>query len=504
MAAIGFDIGTTRCKASFVDETGRAQIVPNRRGDLFTPSAIFFEDGKRPIVGVEALAEGFLQPEHVHTCFKRVLGSQEALYADADGKTYTAMDFQTILIKAIKEDVEARLNEAVDEAVITVPANFKDHKKQATIDAAKAAGIKTLKLLHEPTAAGIAHALDKKQDQCVVVYDLGGGTFDVSVLETKGDEITVLTSTGREKLGGEDFNARIETYVVELFAAENHYTPTLEADPMFFSELAEKAEQAKVALSDKTTTRIVIGCRGQQSIVEITREKFQELTKDLLQDTVDCTCEAIAETGKTWSDIDVILLVGGAVRMPAVETALADVSGISPRMNVEPDRAVCYGAALQCAIELEAMGKAVTIGGRAIPTPNVLVREVTTHGVGCCVVAKDGTLSNAIILPKGTAIPTTKTDRFALQFDAQTEARVEVLQGEEGQARNACLSIGCVELANLPPQQRPSKRIEVTYAIDHNGMITARGHDLIGGDQVEIRIDYSKGVEESGVSQTAA
>lgn len=504
MAAIGLDIGTTRCKASFVDETGHAQIVPNRRGDLFTPSAIFFEDGRRPIVGVEALAEGFLQPGHVHTCFKLVLGSQDVLYTDADGKTYTATDFQALLIGAIKADVEARLNEVVDEAVITVPANFQDHKKQATIDAAKAAGITTLKLLHEPTAAGLAHALDRKQDQCVVVYDLGGGTFDVSVLETKGNEITVLTSTGREKLGGEDFNERIEGYVVGRFVEENGYTPTREADPMFFSELSDKAEQAKVALSDKSTTRIVIGCRGHQSIVELTREKFQELTKDLLQDTIDCTSEAIAEIGRTWKQIDVILLVGGAVRMPAVETALADVSGIAPRMNVEPDRAVCYGAALQCAIELAAMGKAATIGGRAIPTPRAMVREVTTHGVGCCVVAKEGTLSNAIILPKGTSIPTTKMDRFALQFEEQTEARIDILQGEEGQPYDECLSIGCVELKNLPREPRSSKRIEVTYAIDHNGMVTARGRDLVGGEQVEIRIDYSRGIDQSGPSHAAA
>ena len=504
MAAIGLDIGTTRCKASFVDQTGRAQIVPNRRGDLFTPSAIFFEDGTHPIVGVEALAEGFLQPEYVHTCFKRVLGSQDVLYTDTNGKTYTATDFQAILIKSLKEDVEARLNEVVDEAVITVPANFQDHKKQATIDAAKMAGIKTLKLLHEPTAAGLAHALDKKQDQCVVVYDLGGGTFDVSVLETKGDDITVLTSTGREKLGGEDFNQRIETFVVEQFVAETGYTPTPQTDPMFFSELAEKAEPAKIALSDKSSTRIVIGCQGQQAIVELTRSKFEQLTKDLLQETLDCTCEAIAEIGRGWDEIDVILLVGGAVRMPAVEMALAELTGIAPRMTVEPDRAVCYGAALQCAIELAAMGKAATIGGRAIPTPKAMVREVTTHGVGCCVVAKDGLLSNAIILPKGTSIPTAKTDRFALQHDGQTDARVEILQGEEGQAREECLSIGHVELKNLPPEARSSKRIEVTYAIDHNGMITARGRDLVGGEQVEIRIDYSRGIEQSSASQRVA
>lgn len=496
MIVIGLDIGTTRCKAAYIDETGQPQILPNRRGDLFTPSAVFFEDGVRPITGAEALAEGFLQPEHVHTCFKRALGSSDVLYTGADGRTYTATDLQSLMIAALKEDIEKRFNGEVDEAVITVPANFMDHKKQATIDAARAAGIKVLKLVHEPTAAGIAYALDKKQDRTFVVYDLGGGTFDVSVLRTEGDNITAVNTAGRERLGGEDFNRRIEQFLKERFVRENKYEPTPEADPMFFQELAEKAEQAKVSLSEKSKTRIVIGCKGKQSIIEITR--------DLLQDSLECTDQAVKEANLTWKEIDTIILVGGSVRMPAVQSALADLSGVVPHCDIEPDRAVCYGAALQCAMELSKSGKTLMIGGRAIPAPQAFVTETTAYGVGCCVVAKDGALKNAVILPKASPIPTTKTDRFALHHDNQTEARVEVLQGEEGQAYEECLSIGEIVLSDLPPEHKKTKRIEVTYGIDANGMIRASGKDLVGGTQVEISIDYSKGTESTGPDRSAA
>ncbi len=504
MIVLGLDMGTTRCKASCIDATGQPQIVANRRGDLYTPSAIFFEDGRKPIVGVEALAEGLLQPEHVHTCFKRVLGSSDVLYTDVDGKAYTATDFQSIMIRAIKEDVEQRFNEEVDEVVITVPANFQDHKKQATIDAAQAAGLTVKKLLHEPTAAGIAYALDKKQDRCFVVYDLGGGTFDVSVMQTQGDSITVLNSTGRERLGGEDFNLCLEQAVVEQFAKDNGYTPTMDKDPLFFQELSEKVENAKIALSTKSQTRIVIGCRGQQSIVPITRDQFESLTKVLLKDTLDCTNQAVKEAGKSWSDIDTIIMVGGAVRMPAVQTALADISGIVPHCDIEPDRAVCYGAASQCAMELAKSGKTLMIGGRAIPTPKAFVQEVTAYGVGCCVAAKDGSLSNAVILPKGTALPTTRTDRFCLLHESQTEARIEILQGQEGNPRDECLSIGEIVLANLPVEHQKTKRIEIQYELDNNGMIRASGRDLVGGEYVEIAIDYCQGTKQQSTSQHAA
>lgn len=492
MIVAGIDIGTTRCKAAVIDDTGRAQIVLNRRGDPYTPSAVYFEDGHKPIVGVEAVAEGFLDPENVHSCFKRVLGAADVLHTDTKGKTYTATDLTRVLIASIKADIETRFNEEIDEAVFTVPANFQDHRKQAMIDAAEAAGVRVKKLVHEPTAAGIAYALEKKQDFRFAVFDLGGGTLDVSIMESAGDTITVLNSTGREKLGGEDFSARIERLVIDQFVKENHYEPTVATDPMFFQELAEKAEQAKIHLSLKNKTRVVVGCQGHQSIVEITRDRFDSLTKDLLQDALDCTSQAVGEINLSFADLDTIVLVGGGVRLPAVMDALADHTGIVPHCDIEPDRAVCFGAAQMCAMEFANTGKTIMIGGRAIPAPKAFVQESTAHGVGCCVAEKDGTLRNAVILPKGTAIPTTKTDRFSIQNEGQTEARIEVLQGDEGQAHEDCLSIGEIVLTNLPPEHQKTKRIEITYAIDGNGMIRATGRDLVGGEQVEIRIDYSK------------
>ncbi len=493
MIILGLDPGTTRAKVARIDESGRPQIVLNRRGDYYTPSAVFFEDGRKPIVGVEALAEGALQPQHVHTCFKRALGSPDPLYTDADGKPYTATDLQAILIESLREDAEHRFNAQIDAAVIAVPANFKDHQKQATLDAAEAASVEVLQLIHEPTAAGIAYTLEKQKDQRFLVYDLGGGTFDVSVLETAGGTINVLNTAGRERLGGEDFNLRIEQRVIEQFAKEHGYTPTADDDPLFLQELAEKAEQAKLALSEKNKTRLVVGCRGLQTIFEITRKDFEAWTSDLRAQTLECCKEAVDEIGLGWSDLHSIILVGGSVRMPAIQSELADLTKIVPHCDIEPDRAVVYGAAIQCAMSLASQGKTLMVGGRAIPTPDAFVREVTAHGVGCCVAAKDGQLTNAIILSKGTPIPAAKTDRFALQYEEQTEARIEVLQGEEGQPRDECLVIGEIVLSNLPPERKRTKRIEVTYSIDKNGMIRATGKDLVGGEAVEINIDYSQG-----------
>ncbi len=504
MIVLGIDVGTTRSKVSALDDTGRAQIVLNQRGDPYTPSAVYFEEGRTPIVGVEALAEGFLYPQYVRTCFKRVLGSSDVLFTDVNGKTYTATDLTRVLIAALKRDVESRFNQEVDEAIFTVPANFQDHRKQAVIDAAEGAGIKAIKLVHEPTAAGIAYALDKNKDFRFGVFDLGGGTLDVSILESKGNRITVLNSTGCEKLGGEDFSARLQPLILKQFTKENKYEPTQESDPLFFQELADKVEQAKIHLSQKNKTRIVVGCQGRQSIVEITRDQFESLTADLVQDAMDCTKEAVVETGLSFTDLDTFILVGGSVRIPAVQSALADLTSIVPHCDIEPDRAVCYGAAQMCAMELAKAGKTIMVGGRAIPAPKAFVQETTAHCVGCCVAEKDGTLRNAVILPKGTPIPMTKTDRFALHEEDQTEARIEVLQGDEGQERDECLSIGEIVLSNLPPEHKKSRRIEVTYGIDENGMIHATGKDLIGGEHAEIRIDYSKGIAQADPSQQAA
>jgi len=503
MLIVGLDLGTTRCKAARIDETGRPQIIHNRRGDPFTPSAIFFEDGCRPIVGVEALAEGVLQPEHVHSCFKRRLGSPDVLYTDADGKKYTATDFQSLMIASFKHDIETQLGETLDEAVITVPANFQDHKKQATLDAAQAAGIKVMKLVHEPTAAGIAYAMHKKQDMRFLVFDLGGGTFDVSIVDKRGDSISVLYTVGREHLGGADFAVRIERSAVAQFTKENGFQPDAKVDALFFSELIEKAEQAKVSLSEKSTTRFVLGCRGQQSIIEISREEFEEQTKDLLSDALECTAAAVKDAGFTWKDLDSLLLVGGAVRMPAVTSALADLTGIVPHCDIDPDRAVCYGAALQCAMELARVGKTLTIGSRVIPAPRAFVQDVTAYDVGCATLNLDHVLVNSVIIPKGTAIPTTRTNQFKLEHEHQTEARVEILQGEDGQAREECLSIGEIVLTNLPPERVRSSRIEVTYSVDVNAMIRARARDLVSGQEREIRIDYRKGTEQSSQSTAA-
>jgi len=462
---------------------------PEQSGDFYTPSVICFEKGRPAFIGLEAFYEGLVHPDKVAANFKLKLGSNEVLYRGK--QDYTARDLAAAVISALKADVERRTNTTVDRAVLSCPANFRDDAKAALLEAAKTAGIEADGLISEPAAAGLAYSYEKRHDRRFVIVDLGGGTLDVSIIEVTGNSVTVEATDGVPKLGGNDFTQRVEKRILEQFEENTHYTPSRDADPLFFQELYQKAEAAKVTLTDRDKATVVIGCRGQQSILEIKRSDFVSLCKDLFDCCLACADKAVQGSGKKWQDIDSLVMVGGASRMPHLQEKLANATGLVPKMDIEPERAVAMGAALKARLVLGEKG--------VLPRSEIFVREVAAHGLGCAVLKPGGhgeeDLIQAVLITKNTPIPAQRTDHFFLEHEDQTTVVIVVAQGDDGKPIKDCLKIGELTLDNLPEEPKRTKRIKVDYSLDTNGMASVTALDLVGGTTKTVSIDCKQSVK---------
>jgi len=483
------DFGTKRCKAAYVDATERPVAVQNKRGDFYTPSVIAFNDQGRPeMIGEEALLEGIVRPDRVVADFKLKLGSNEVLYKG--DKDYTATDLAALMIKAMKEYVEQATNTTVTSAVLSCPANTRDDFRAALIAAAKIAGIETIALITEPAAAGLAYAYNKQYDRRFVVFDLGGGTLDVSVIEVSGNNITVTGTEGVPQLGGRDFTARLEKRILDAFVRQTGENPTKQDDPHFFQELYQKAESAKITLSEREDRTVVIGCRGKQAIVKVTRGEFVSMCSDLFDQCIECANKAIRGCNHTWKDIDSLVMVGGSSRMPYIQEQLANVSGLAPKNDISPDRAVALGAALKARLVLGEKG--------VLPHPGIFVREVSSHDLGCCVLRSggksEGDLVQVALIPKNTPVPAQKADSFFLQHEDQTAVKIIIAQGDDGSPLKQCLKIGEIQLDNLPREPKRTQRIKVDYTLDSNGMARVTATDIVGGASQAVSIDCKQSI----------
>lgn len=488
--SVGIDLGTTRTKPGRLDEHGMPIIVPNDRGDPFTDSILHY-GGDPPLVGVEARNQGYLDPARCVMYPKRKLGTTDNVLGN--GQIKTATEAVADLLNHCRELVQRQTNTEIRECVVTHPANVRDNFKQALQDACAAAHLTPLKLVPEPTAAGIAYvSQDPSVSQTILVYDLGGGTFDVSILAVQGGQIDVLATEGVPQLGGNDFNSCIERRVLAAVEAETGLRPTLDTHALFFQELGQRVEQAKFSL-DKRDVPIVASLEGQQVIVTIARSDFQSDIDPLIQQSLVAMDRAIAAAGLKMNQVDRLIMVGGSCHLHHVQKRVADHSGLVPRTDIDPDKAVVYGAALACGMEQKKRG-----GGQVIPGPTLFVRDITAHAVGCCVIDRSNNherLVNSVIIKKHTPIPVQERDEFYLQHDDQREAHIEILQGEAEASRDDCLLIGELVLDNLPPEPRRTKRIQVEYTIDANGMVTATALDKVSGQTKAVSVDYKKGIK---------
>jgi len=481
---IGIDLGTTNsCVA--VLEGGEPVVIPNPEGARTTPSVVGFSKTGEKLVGQVAKRQAVSNPDNTVSSIKRHMGSDYKV--TLMDKAYTPQEISAMILQKLKSDAEAYLGSTVSQAVITVPAYFTDSQRQATKDAGAIAGLEVLRIINEPTAAALAYGLDKENDQTVLVYDLGGGTFDVSILELSQGMVEVKATSGNNNLGGDDFDQRLMNYIVSEFKKSN--AVDLSKDRMAMQRLKEAAEKAKIELSGVAQTNInlpfiTMSAEGPLHMdMNISRSKFEELVADLVEATIGPTRQAMDDAKLTFKEIDQVILVGGSTRIPAVQEAIKRISDKEPHKGVNPDEVVALGAAIQGGV----------LGGEM---KDIVLVDVAPLSLG--IETLGGVFTR--IIERNSTIPTTKSQVFSTAADSQTSVDIHVLQGEREMA-NYNKTLGRFQLTGIPSAPRGVPQIEVKFDIDVNGIVHVSAKDMATGNEQKVTITASAGLSKEEIEK---
>lgn len=481
---IGIDLGTTNSCVAVI-EGGEPVVIANAEGARTTPSVVAFSKTGERMVGQVAKRQAITNPDRTISSIKREMGTDHKV--TIDGKSYTPQEISAMILQKLKGDAEAYLGESVTSAVITVPAYFTDAQRQATKDAGKIAGLDVKRIINEPTAAALSYGIDKEDDQKIMVYDLGGGTFDVSIIEMGDGVQEVLATAGNNRLGGDDFDKHVMDWIINSFKVSDGID--LSGDKMAMQRIKEAAEKAKIELSGMTSASINLpfitaDATGPKHLdLTLSRAKFNELTADLVEKTMGPVRQALSDSGLSIGEINKVLMVGGSSRIPAVQEAVKKLIGKEPFKGINPDECVAIGAALQAGV----------LGGEV---QGLLLLDVTPLSLG--VETMGGVMTK--IIDRNTTIPTKKSQIFSTAADGQTQVEVNVLQGEREFARDN-KQLGLFKLDGIAPAPRGIPQIEVTFDIDANGIVNVSAKDLGTGKEQHITISSSSNMSKEDIDK---